>query len=85
VGLRIERLLTTVLYLLFWGRGIYQGGSANPGFCLHEFALHVPLADARPWLAEHAVNRDLVHIDLFQGRPCVPFYLTTVEFFLLVR
>jgi len=24
---------------------------------------------------------DLVHLDLYQGGPYVPFYLTTVEFF----
>jgi len=47
--------------------------------------LHVHIADARPWLAEHAGKSDLVHIDLFQGGPYVPFYLTTVEFFRLVR
>jgi hypothetical protein len=45
----------------------------------------VHIADARPWLAEHAAKNDLVHIDLFQGGPYVPFYLTTVEFFRLVR
>ncbi len=47
--------------------------------------LHVHIADARPWLAEHEAKSDLVHIDLFQGGPYVPFYLTTVEFFQLVR
>lgn len=47
--------------------------------------LRVHIADARPWLAEHAAKRDLVNIDLFQGGPYVPFYLTTVEFFQLVR
>jgi spermidine synthase len=47
--------------------------------------LHVHIADARPWLATHAEKWDLVHVDLFQGGPYVPFYLTTVEFFELVR
>ena len=47
--------------------------------------LHVHIADARPWLAEHPAKYDLVHTDLFQGGPYVPFYLTTVEFFQLVR
>jgi spermidine synthase len=47
--------------------------------------LHVHIVDARPWLAEHEAKSDLVHIDLFQGGPYVPFYLTTVEFFRLVR
>jgi spermidine synthase len=47
--------------------------------------LHVHIADARPWLAEHPAKNDLVHIDLFQGGPYVPFYLTTVEFFRLVK
>jgi spermidine synthase len=49
--------------------------------------LRVHVADARPWLAgrEAKSEFDLVHIDLFQGGPYVPFYLTTVEFFRLVR
>jgi len=49
--------------------------------------LRVHIADARPWLAQHGTNGefDLVHVDLFQGGPYVPFYLTTVEFFQLVR
>jgi spermidine synthase len=47
--------------------------------------LRVRIADARPWLASHAMQSDLVHIDLFQGGPYVPFYLATVEFFELVR
>jgi spermidine synthase len=47
--------------------------------------LHVHVADARPWLAEQNGKWDLVHVDLFQNGPWVPFYLTTVEFFELVR
>lgn len=47
--------------------------------------LRVHIADARPWLAENETKYDLVHVDLFQGGPYVPFYLTTVEFFQLVR
>lgn len=47
--------------------------------------LRVHIADARPWLASQDAKWDLVHVDLFQGGPWVPFYLTTVEFFELVR
>jgi len=47
--------------------------------------LHVHVADARPWLAEQTGKWNLVHVDLFQGGPWVPFYLTTTEFFGLVR
>jgi predicted membrane-bound spermidine synthase len=47
--------------------------------------LRVHIADARPWLAEYQGKSDLVHVDLFLGGPYVPFYLTTVEFFELVR
>lgn len=47
--------------------------------------LHVHIADARPWLHEQNRKWDLVHVDLFQGGPWVPFYLTTQEFFALVR
>ena len=54
---------------------------------LNDPKLRVHIADARPWLAkqEGKSEFDLVHIDLFQGGPYVPFYLTTVEFFQLVR
>jgi len=47
--------------------------------------LHVHIADARPWLARQSGKYDLAYVDLFQGGPYVPFYLTTVEFFELVR
>lgn len=52
---------------------------------LHDSRLHVHVADARPWLAQQTQRWDLVHVDLFQSGPWVPFYLTTVEFFQLVR
>lgn len=55
------------------------------GLPQNDLKFHVHIADARPWLAEHAGKSDLVNIDLFQGGPYVPFYLTTVEFFQLVR
>lgn len=55
------------------------------GLLLGNPKLHVHVADARPWLKKHAGKNDLVYIDLFQGGPYVPFYLTTVEFFELVR
>lgn len=55
------------------------------GLPQNDARLRVHIADARPWLAEHTGKSDLVHIDLFQGGPYVPFYLTTVEFFKLVR
>lgn len=47
--------------------------------------VRVHIADARPWLATHEGNYGLIQIDLFQGGPYVPFYLTTLEFFELVR
>lgn len=55
------------------------------GLPKNDAKLHVHIADARPWLAERAAKYDLVHIDLFQGGPYVPFYLTTREFFELVK
>jgi len=47
--------------------------------------LSVYVADARPWLASHAVRYDLVQVDLYQGGPYTPFYLITEEFFEQVR
>ena len=55
------------------------------GLAKNDPKLHVHIADARPWLAQFTEKRDIIHIDLFQGGPYVPFYLTTVEFFELVR
>lgn len=47
--------------------------------------LRIHIADARPWLAAHTEHYDLVHVDLYQGGPFIPFYLITVEFFEAVR
>jgi spermidine synthase len=47
--------------------------------------LRVHVADARPWLAHDTQTYDVVHVDLYQGGPYIPFYLTTVEFFRSVR
>jgi spermidine synthase len=47
--------------------------------------LHIHTADARPWLARNRGVYDVVHLDLYQGGPYVPFYLVTKEFFQLVR
>lgn len=47
--------------------------------------LSVHIADARPWLASHASRYDVVQVDLYQGGPYTPFYLTTEEFFGQVR
>ncbi len=47
--------------------------------------LRVHLADARPWLARDTGQYDIVHVDLYQGGPYIPFYLLTREFFALLR
>ncbi|MGO9127966.1 MAG: fused MFS/spermidine synthase [Terriglobales bacterium] len=47
--------------------------------------LHIHVADARPWLASSQDAYDLVHVDLYQGGPYIPFYLVTEEFFQAVR
>ncbi len=47
--------------------------------------LRIHIADARPWLARHTEKYDLVHVDLYQGGPYIPFYLVTMEFFESVR
>jgi spermidine synthase len=43
--------------------------------------LRIHVADARRWLGENPRLFDIVHVDLYQGGPYVPFYLTTLEFF----
>jgi predicted membrane-bound spermidine synthase len=48
-------------------------------------SLHIHVADARPWLARNVEQYDIVHVDLYQGGPYIPFYLITVEFFQAVR
>jgi len=47
--------------------------------------LRVHVADTRPWLGRGEEKYDLVHVDLYQGGPYIPFYLVTVEFFEAVR
>ncbi len=47
--------------------------------------LHVHIADARPWLERTSATFNLVHVDLYQGGPYIPFYLVTTEFFRLIR
>lgn len=47
--------------------------------------LSVYTEDARPWVAESNDTYDIVHIDLYQGGPYIPFYLVTQEFFAAVR
>ena len=54
-------------------------------FPVADAKVQVRIADARPWLAQYPEKADLIHADLFQGGPYVPFYLTTVEFFELVQ
>ncbi len=46
--------------------------------------LHTHTADARPWLASTTRRFDVIMIDAYR-QPYIPFYLTTAEFFALVR
>jgi spermidine synthase len=55
------------------------------GLSLDDGRIQIHVADARPWLAGNQRRYDLVHVDLYQGGPYIPFYLTTVEFFDAVR
>ena len=60
--------------------------AAQRFFGLHSGpSLRIHIADARSWLLRNPDRFDLVQIDLYQGGAYVPFYLTTVEFFGLVR
>jgi predicted membrane-bound spermidine synthase len=46
--------------------------------------LHTYTADARPWLEQTHRRYDAILVDAFR-QPYIPFYLTTQEFFTLVR
>lgn len=46
--------------------------------------LRVHHADGRPFLARSGKRWDVIHIDAYR-QPYIPFYLTTTEFFALVR
>jgi spermidine synthase len=46
--------------------------------------LHTHTADARPWLSATTRRFDVIMIDAYR-QPYIPFYLTTQEFFALVR
>ncbi|MGI9155709.1 MAG: spermidine synthase [Marmoricola sp.] len=53
-------------------------------FDLRAPRLHTYAADARPWLRQHTRRQDAIVIDAYR-QPYIPFYLTTLEFFDLVR
>jgi predicted membrane-bound spermidine synthase len=55
------------------------------GLDVEDARLHIHVADARPWLVRNQDAYDLVHVDLYQGGPYIPFYLITEEFFQAVR
>jgi spermidine synthase len=46
--------------------------------------LHTYTADARPWLYASTRRFDVIMVDAYR-QPYIPFYLTTREFFALVR
>jgi spermidine synthase len=53
-------------------------------FDLHGPNLHTHTADARPWLSASTQRFDVILVDAYR-QPYIPFYLTTTEFFGLVR
>jgi spermidine synthase len=53
-------------------------------FDLHGPHLHTDTADARPWLYASTRRFDVIMVDAYR-QPYIPFYLTTEEFFALVR
>jgi len=55
----------------------YFGVEEGPSVTIHT-------KDARPYLRTCEKKYDLVEIDMYQGGPLIPFYVTSVEFFQLV-
>ena len=55
----------------------YFGVEEGPSVTIHT-------EDARPYLRMCDKTYDLVEIDMYQGGPLIPFYVTSVEFFELV-
>jgi spermidine synthase len=55
----------------------YFGVEEGPSVTIHT-------RDARPYLRTCDKTYDLVEIDMYQGGPLIPFYVTSVEFFRLV-
>jgi spermidine synthase len=53
-------------------------------FDLHGPDLHTHTADARPWLYGTSRRFDVIMVDAYR-QPYIPFYLTTQEFFALVK
>jgi spermidine synthase len=45
---------------------------------------HVHVADGRTWLAAQGAHYDVIGVDAYH-QPYIPFHLTTVEFFRMVR
>ena len=68
-AVELDGKLTTV------GRELFDLGGPN---------LHTHTADARPWLYATTRKYDVIMVDAYR-QPYIPFYLTTPEFFALVR
>jgi spermidine synthase len=68
-AVELDGELTTV------GREFFDLGGPN---------LHTYTADARPWLYSTTRKYDVIMVDAYR-QPYIPFYLTTQEFFALVR
>ena len=64
---------------------VIEAGTRFFGIDPEDERLNIYIADARPWLAANERRYDLVHVDLYQGGPYIPFYLVTEEFFRSVR
>lgn len=64
---------------------VIEAGRRYFGLRLDDPRLRVHIADARRWLVVNRGAFDIVQVDLYQGGPYVPFYLTTLEFFREVR
>ncbi len=64
---------------------VIEAGTRFFGIDPEDERLNIHIADARPWLAANQQHYDMVHVDLYQGGPYIPFYLVTEEFFRSVR
>jgi spermidine synthase len=64
---------------------VVEAGRRYFGLRVDDPRLRIHVADARRWLGRNRSAFDIVQVDLYQGGPYVPFYLTTLEFFGEVR
>ena len=60
---------------------VVEAGKSLFGLDTYGEKLAIHTSDARRWISQCPQRYEIVHVDLYQGGPYIPFYLATEEFF----